>query len=531
MLLSILFMVDIQIVNANIHATTSYKIYFFKNKKGTLGQLSNPLTFLSQKALDRRIKNNVSVDSLDLPVSKFYLDSLTKLGYSIHSSSKWLNAVIINTDDIQNNALLNLGFIEKSNTLSRLEKVSSNTLNRKSQVNNIQSIDYGDMAIQNAMLGLDLANNEGFTGQNITVAVLDGGFYNANIMTEFNYSFSNNKILFTYDFVNKKTSVYQEDGHGTNVLSLLASNNQGSFVAGAFDANYILLKTEDIPNENKLEEINWILGAELADSAGADLISTSLGYNTFDNTTLSYTYADMNGNTSFISKGASIAFKKGILVIVSAGNEGANSWGKICTPADSPDVIAVGAVDVNNTIGSFSSRGPSADGRIKPDVCGPGVSVYVSSSNGSYKSNGTSFACPMISALATAFWSANFNLKAAEMKDLIIRSGDKYDNPNNNYGNGVPHYSRMKQLLTSILDDTISTIRCYYNYDSKDWHIDLIDEESFEYSIIDMYGNVIDKQFVNKKWAIITLNNQAKGLYILQVKTNKGTAVSKAIIY
>ncbi len=531
LLITCILTLNIGISNANISSTPTFKIYFLKNKKGTTAQINNPLEFLNQKSIDRRVKNNVSIDSLDLPISKIYLDSLVNLGYTIHSKSKWLNAVVIKTDEIQHNSILKLGFISNNAILSREANFNNGQLNRVSKKHDIQAVDFGNLTEQNQMLGIDVANSNGFTGQNIIVGVFDGGFSNANVMSYLNYSFTNNNILFTYDFVKKKTSVYEEDAHGTNVLSLLASNTPGTFVAGAYDAKYILLKTEDIPNESKLEEINWIQAAEVADSAGVDLISTSLGYNTFDNSLLDYTYADMNGATSFISKGASIAYKKGILVIVSAGNEGARTWGKICTPADSPDVIAVGAVDVNNEIGSFSSRGPSSDGRIKPDVCGPGVNVYVASSSGSFRSNGTSFACPMVSALATAFWSEYPYLKASEMKDLIIRSGDKYDSPNNNYGNGVPHYTRMKKILTSILDDTLSTIRTYYNYDTKAWYVDLISESNFEYQIIDIYGNVIDRDYISSNSSIITLTNQAKGLYILQVKTAKGTAVSKAIIY
>jgi len=437
-----------------------YFVFYLTDKANNTFTISDSSTLLTPASFERRKRENIKFTAEDLPVSKFYTDSLTKLGYSIWLKSKWLNAIVIQTDSSNALKINKLIFVRNYFPLGK-----NSTFNNLTYCEEKMSTpNYGSSQGQNNMLGINNMHAKGYVGQGKKIAVFDGGFQNANNLNVFDSLFKNNQIKFTYNVTdNNKTSVYNGHYHGTNVLSLMGGYTNGSLIGGAYKADYFLFETEITESESKLEEFNWLVAAEMADSLGADLINSSLGYFDFDNAALNYTFSDFDGKTSLIAQAANLATAKGILVVSSAGNERASYWKKISTPADSPNVIAVGAVDISNVIGSFSSPGPSADGRIKPDISAPGVNVTIAdAANNFISGSGTSFAAPMLTGLLAGFWSGNPQLKMSEIKAILIESGDKYNNPNNDFGHGVPSFVRMQNFVLGLNQYNQDTIFAYF---------------------------------------------------------------------
>jgi subtilisin family serine protease len=270
-----------------------------------------------------------------------------------------------------------------------------------------QVLDYGLSTNQVSMIGADIMHQQGFTGKGMSIAVFDSGFRNAHLLPAFRHVFTSNRILATYDFVNKEESVYEDDEHGLRVFSAMAAYVPGQIIGTAYEAEYLLFRTEDASSEFRIEEINWLLAAEYADSAGVDVINSSLGYNYFSNPGMNYSRADMDGNTALVTRAADMAAATGMLVVVSAGNEGDDPWQTVAAPADADSVLSVGAVDRDGLYATFSSRGPTADGRIKPEVVAQGRGTVLSAASGNtVSSNGTSYSSPVLAGMATGFWQA-----------------------------------------------------------------------------------------------------------------------------
>ena len=426
----------------------------FKDKQHNAHSISNPSTFLSAKAIARRAKYGIIIDSTDIPISQYYIDSVYKIGVSIHARSKWFNGVIIGTkDDSLYNQIKALGFVKSAKELDRIiPNKGFEKFNEAQQPINARSIantDYGDSYNQQHQIGCDCLREQGFKGSGMTVAVLDAGFPNVDWIPALDSARNNGQILGGYDLVEMNDVIYDDHRHGTMVLSCMAGNIPGQLIGTATDASYILLHTEDNNQENIIEEYNWVAGAEYADSAGADVINSSLGYTQFDNDLLSHSYADMNGDVAPASVGADIAFDKGLLVVVSAGNSGADSWYYISSPADGDNVLAVGAVDSGGVVTDFSSRGPAVDGSIKPNVCAKGQNAVASDEWGNITQvNGTSFASPIMAGAAASLWSAFPNKSNLEIKAAIEESAHLFSNPDGDYGYGIPNLCVAKLLLT-----------------------------------------------------------------------------------
>ena len=282
----------------------------------------------------------------------------------------------------------------------------------------------------------------------IDVAVFDNGFFNADSIRFFKKAFNENRIHPMWNFVNKTNKVFNVGGHGTNVLSCMASYIPDTMIGTAPNANYYLFVTEDNASESKLEEVNWAKAAEVADSIGIDVINSSLGYTDFDDVSTNYTYQDMDGKTTIISKAAEMASEKGILVVNSAGNEGEKSWHYISAPSDAKTVLCIGAVNATGILAGFSGRGPSADQRIKPDIVAKGASATVVNVNGEIGlSNGTSFSSPIMAGMAASLWQSNLTSTNLEIREAIIKSTDKLIYPNNNYGYGLPNFKIAYEFL------------------------------------------------------------------------------------
>ena len=433
---------------------------YFTDKPDSAIYLANPLTMLTQKSLDRRTAQNIALDIKDVPISPSYITQITNAtGITVMAKSKWLNALHIrgSVTDIQQlstlsfvnsiqfaNATLNANASGKSASTVNIEAVNK-TL--ETQIN----FAYGNSNNQIQMLGGDLLHQQNFTGTGKTIAVLDAGFPGVNTALPFQRLFTNNLLLGGYDYVNQSTNFYTGGTHGTLVLSTMGGYVENSLVGTAPDASYYLFITEDVNSENPVEESYWVEAAEEADRLGVDIINTSLGYFGYDNPNYSYTYEDMNGVTSFISRGADVAFSRGIICVTSAGNSGSTANPHISVPADAINTLAIGAVNAAGLYTSFSSIGPSFDGRVKPDVVAQGVQAVVSDPSGNIgTANGTSFSGPITAGMVACLWQALPTKTNAEIIQIIKESGSIFANPTPQLGYGIPNYNTALSTALGI---------------------------------------------------------------------------------
>ena len=431
---------------------TAPKRYYieFTDKNNNPYSLTDPGAFLSEKALARRNNQNIVLVDNDLPVTPAYIDSIVATGARILNISKWFNAVTVSAaSDTVLNRIAKYTFVRKSISLK------SGSVPVRKHAGGIQAIDtrefdYGVSGWQTAIHNGNVLHSLGYTGKGITIAQLDAGFYHVDRLPAFSSLWLNNQILGMHDFVMPGSNLFEGHSHGMVVLSVMAGNLPGELIGSAPDASFWLLRTEDTGSEYPIEEDNWASAAEFADSAGADVINSSLGYSQFDNDSMNLTYANMDGNTARITRAADIASSKGMVVVTSAGNLGASNWHYISAPADADSVLAVGAIDANGYIADFSSRGPTADLRIKPDVVGIGKGTWMADfTSGIRQGNGTSLSAPVITGLVACLWQANRSATSRQIVNAIKESSDRFSHPDNDYGYGIPDFNLAHVLLTS----------------------------------------------------------------------------------
>ncbi|MGH2648897.1 MAG: S8 family serine peptidase, partial [Ginsengibacter sp.] len=383
-----------------------------------------------------------------------YIDSVRLAGaVTILNKSKWLNQVCIATTDTAALAKINnMSFVIASQPVMRPVSIQNtgnnkfneqlNSITASQGANNIQDFyNYGSSYSQIHIHEGEYLHDKGFHGEGMSVAILDAGFYHYLSLPAFDSVRNNNQVKETYDYVTNEASVDEDHYHGMMCFSIMAGNVPGQLVGSSPKANYYLYRTEDVNSESPVEEQNWAAAAERADSIGVDVISTSLGYNQFDNPAFNYTYADMNGNTTIAAKAADFAAKKGMIVVVAAGNEGSSAWHFIITQADADSVVAVGAVNTSGVIGNFSSYGPSSDGQVKPAVASVGVGTALSSTTGPIiTGNGTSFATPNMAGLITCLWQAFPEFTNMEIIQTVEKSSSIYNAPDDRIGYGIPNF-------------------------------------------------------------------------------------------
>jgi len=423
-------------------------LILFKDKGETAFNVSAPEAFLSEKAVNRRKNQHILITESDLPVNSGYLGRVAATGAKISLVTKWLNGVVVEADENQLQSIRLLPFFKSVVRERPINSIGSRgyarAMNPLDKLETTEDWDTGSMTAQLEILGIPSFFNENITGKGILIAVLDAGFIRVNQIPYFSSLFQENRIIDTWDFVNEESDVYKSHTHGTQVLSTLAAFQPGTLVGAAPEAMYALYRTENNESETPLEEVNWLCAAERADSAGVDIITSSLGYNYFDHPDDSYSYEEMDGNTSIISMAARWSIRKGILVINSSGNEGNNGWKYLVTPADVDSVLAVGATNYLLQKAGFSSIGPNAIGTIKPDVAavGQGTVLGSTSVNGGISTgNGTSFSAPQIAGFAALLWGKYPQLKVMQLAELIRKSGHQAKNPDNELGFGVPDYA------------------------------------------------------------------------------------------
>ncbi len=508
----------------------------FRDKGHSPYSLERPQEYLSERALERRLRQQIDIDSTDMPVTPAYLKQLTTAGGRVLYPLRWFNGAVVQADAT---AALAIAALPQVMSVERVWQVSGIKGTKSTQdviASSLASYNYGSARQQIEQLGGHRLHQQGFTGAGYVIAVLDAGFMNVDVHPAFDSMRVAGRLLGTRDFVNPQSNIYAENPHGAQVLSTMAGLIPGQMVGTAPRAQYWLVRTEDEVSEQLIEEYNWIAGAELADSVGADVVNTSLGYNTFDDDSQSHSYADLNGQTTPITRGANMAASKGMLMVVSAGNEGSNSWRYIAAPADSPDVLTVGAIDSQGGVTFFSSRGPAADGRIKPDVCamGYGATVMQPGTSGLTSASGTSFSGPIVAGLMACLWQAYPNLRPAELIDLVRSSASHYGKPNNDIGYGIPNFARAIGLSVpaNVLDAEALTVFPNPTHNMVSARLPLAHTATVQVAIASPMGHLVHRQNLMANQGILQIelpSYMAQGVYMLSVAANGVTYVAKFI--
>jgi hypothetical protein len=438
--------------------------YTLCDKQGSDYSLEHPGRWLSHRSIERRRRQGLSLDSTDLPVSHQYLKTIEKtangfahqgkksqMEWTIVGTSRWHNTVLVRSNDARLlESLTELPFImEARQVWQSPDSIERGALKVKvhekwNPWDSIRGEFYGNGKEQIEMLNGHRLHHTGHRGKGITIAVLDGGFQNCDQIPAIQHA----SILGAEDFVYPKSQhYYRETDHGTKVLSVMAAHEPQILVGTAPEARYWLLRCEDQQTEQPVEEDYWTMAAEFADSAGVDIISSSLGYNEYDNHLGDYQLRDLNGKKALISRTASMLAGKGIILVNSAGNLGMGPWKKITFPADAQDILTVGAVNNDRRVAPFCGVGPTQDGRVKPDVMALGSPASLISGRGTMiRDMGTSFSTPIVAGLVACLWQALPNKTAKEIINLVRQTSSQYQEPDNIYGYGIPNFWRAYMI-------------------------------------------------------------------------------------
>jgi subtilisin family serine protease len=525
----------------------------FTDKANSDYNIENPETFLSRKALERRAKMGIDIKEDDLPVSTAYIEVLKEMGGRIIVNSRWLNTVVVEFDEGTGlDDLRSLKFIERVEDAAYLtarqkageefisiEKpffinesysmLAASTVNKS--VDESQAFNYGDSYNQINMLNGIALHNDGYTGEGMTIAVLDAGFEHVDTYPAFDTLWLNNRIIDTRNIVQPGQSVFDPGPnrtHGMMVLSTMGGNLPGQLVGTAPDADYYLIRTEDADAEYLMEEYFWVMGAEYADSIGADIINSSLGYTEFDNPEENHTYEDLDGDTTPITIGADKAAQKGILVCNSAGNYADDPWLYIGAPADADSILTVGAVKADGTWANFSSIGPTYDGRIKPTVVAQGQAAIVAAPwGGIWAGDGTSFSSPIMAGMAACLWQANPGYINMELIEALVQSASQYDSPDEYLGYGIPDFVVAGDIMGTteigyhmVMDNILISPNPF-----NDWfqlRFELEKSSNIQLNIHDLAGRIVYSENFNGNKGnnllnIGSLGNFHPGIYFIRL--------------
>ncbi len=517
---------------------TNYRVWvYLKDKYG-----SNPIA-LNTETIIRRNKHGLSSNQLwyDLKVSQHYIDQLTTMGLKIENESRWLNAVSVICSKTDLNRISRCPFVKKIEPVLGYKKLS---LKKENEIYPYsRDFDYGEAQAQIEQINVHLLHNQGYTGEGVRILLLDTGFdltHNALI---------NINVIAQWDVINDDSETANEtedeenisqDYHGTAVLSTIAANAPGELVGVAFDAEFLLAKTEDVSQEIQQEEDDYVSGLEWGESNGADVVSSSLGYLDW------YEYADMDGNTAVTTIGVDIAVGLGMVCVTAAGNSGNTEWYYIIAPADADSVISVGAVWENGEIASFSSHGPTADGRIKPEVCARGRQTWCispGSSTNYTQLSGTSLSCPLVAGAVALVIQARPEWTAMEVREAIMMTASMADSANNTYGYGIVNAVETIDYFTiseihqnDILSDAYQIIKTYPNPFNPSLNIEIsVKPQSIKNIDIFSYTgehitNIFDEKLYNNKKFSWTPNNLPTGIYFICSNVN-GNQIFKKVTY
>ncbi|MCU4164708.1 S8 family serine peptidase [Carboxylicivirga caseinilyticus] len=510
----------------------------FSDKNNSTFRIDRPTEFLSQRAIDRRFRQNIEITEEDLPVSEKYTDSLRSLGIDVRYTTKWLNGAVVFSSDIElMDTLSNYCFVSYVEMTTRSNYVSTVVKFKEGQgvYKSKSEEEYGYAWDQIQTVNGHYLHENGYKGEGIQIAVLDAGFNAADNMPSLQHLWDNGQIIGYKDFVNPHSDFFSTHYHGMKVLSIMGGEISGTYLGTAPKASYWLLRTEDVATETPVEPDYWVCAAEFADSVGVDVINSSLGYYEFDSPFTSYTYQTLDG-TSRASKAAEIAALKGMVVVVSAGNEGDDNWHYIGVPADAKNILSVAAMSPDSTRAYFSSYGPSYDQRVKPEVAAVGYYTAVQSLGGGIEFGaGTSYSSPVVAGLVASLWQALPNYTSLDIINLITSSSSNYNNPDDSFGYGIPDFNlALKTDVDSQLNEELEWIvspNPFSNY--------LLIKPSFTSSIIhkvnislyDIAGNIIfsGQSEVGEMIKLEGFYNTSKGIYILIIESDFGKKYYKVL--
>ncbi|HRI78507.1 MAG TPA: S8 family serine peptidase [Cyclobacteriaceae bacterium] len=503
-------------------AQTDRYFVSFKDKNGTPHNISQPSTFLSVRAQNRRAHSGVSITQTDLPVTPSYVSQIRAAGAKAFFTSRWMNGVLIEASASVIATVNALPFVLKSELVAPGAKLQGGRVRQYKQKFATSATEVTDTQL--SMLGIDSLQANGYNGNGILISVLDDGFQGVNTAPPFQSVFSEGRVKMTKDFVTNSGNIYQFDDHGTEVFSIISAQIPGSYSAGAPKSDYLLFVTEDVSTEYRVEEYNWLFAAELSDSAGADVIQSSLGYNMFDNPVMNYVVANLDGKTTVVAKAASFARDRAIIVVVSAGNEGNSSWHYISSPADVDGILATGAVNSSGAKASFSSFGPTADNRIKPDIAALGQNVSVILPNGTIGgASGTSMASPLATCLVAGLLQAYPQLTPAAIVDAVKRSASQSQSPDNSKGYGIPSYMAVRNYLKA--SSLNGKVLIYPNPTEARLMLAFkeLPEGSVQFALYDTQGKLLNNPVGVLNWLNnpleISVSGLAPGSYLLKIKT------------
>jgi len=436
----------------------------FTDKNNSPYSLDNPKAFLTARALVRRARYHIPIQENDLPVDPQYVKAVAGTGVKILNTTRWLNGVTVyTTDTTLIDSIKRFSFVKKTLKFGRLRQKQDKFKKEAAlpagylpvfKSREAFEAQYGAALTQIRQIDGIYLHQKGFRGKGMVIAVLDAGYSDVPTQLLFDSLRNDHRILGTKDFVNPGGNVYPQHYHGRMVLSCMAADLPGTMIGTAPKASYWLLRSEDAGSENVIEEYNWVSAAEFADSVGADIINSSLGYIDFDDTTYSHPYSDMNGRTCVSTRGAEIAASKGILVVNSAGNSGLNAvfpW--IGAPADGDSVLTAGAVNALGKRAPFSSVGPTYDGRIKPTLMAMGQDDAVANSTDSVtRASGTSFSSPVLAGMCACLWEAHPRATNMEIIEALKKTASLADDPNDDMGWGIPDFAKADAYLAQLLN-------------------------------------------------------------------------------
>ena len=550
---------------SSLHAQLAPHKYLvrFTDKNNNPYTIADPSQFLSSMAITRRQLQGISINERDLPLTPAYVDSVLNTGITLLCKSKWFNSItIFTTDSAALVKIKSLPFVVSVDSVARMKNdklgaaieenfkfmpeslidneklmsVISSAVSEKTH-----SFDYGLSYNQAEMISVDFLHNQNFCGQGVIIAVIDAGFFSADTLPVFDSLWANGQILGTRDFVEPGANVFEKSTHGMMVLSTMGGNIPGQLIGTAPKASFWLLRSEDAGSEYIIEEYNWASAAEFADSAGADIINSSLGYTVFNALWMDHTYSDMNGKTTPVTIAATYASRKGMIVCSSAGNSGASPWHYISSPADADSIITVGAVDDQGNYAAFSSTGPTADGRIKPTVATQGQGTVIASSGGGVVTgNGTSFSSPVMAGATACLFQAFPSMSNMQIIDAIKESSSQFSNPDSLLGYGIPNFAAAYLMLsgTQISDfDKQSQVTVFPNPFRDILYLCFfsIDTETVDIEIYDINGKSVYAELGLQRntgynyFSIGQLNAFPNGLYALRIVSNRQIFTRKVL--
>ncbi|MDG2455799.1 MAG: S8 family peptidase [Bacteroidia bacterium] len=468
-------------------------------------------------------KCDTGEDYFATAVCKEYIAQLKQNGATVTGTSKWLNAVCVPTTDV--NKLVALACVAHIAPLAQY---------RRNEERIHEDFSYGQGDWQLEMLHLDAYHTLGYTGKGVTLGIFDGGFWKVDSLPIFNTFWAKNQIKATYDFVDNDTLRYDESTHGMQVLALAGINYTDSMVGAAPDANFVLARTEDTYSEKHIEELNWLKAMEWADSIGVDIIHSSLGYSLFDDLQGNYSYQDMDGKSTIITIAAEAASKRGIFITNSAGNSGDDPWFHITAPCDGKSVLCIGAVDSFEVITDFSSRGPTADNRFKPDVVAMGRNNTIPNADGILeRGSGTSFSGPLIAGMVACLKQAHPDKSNAQLFEAILLSSNRYTAPNNAYGFGLPDVliadSILKEMPLSGVDRPTSLELSIHPNPTQDY-FKIKTEPGAELHITNLQGQVVLAKTLHNWINFVNVNDLVIGTYVVHVMYGGKVGVQKVVI-